>query len=216
MSRVALFAKASLQLRSQVIRRVSVRSSRYMSEVEEPNPSLNTDVPYAGLRPRNGPSVNWYFRHHNSSAAAGSLRIPTLEAIRMEVRAKPHPELNQLVRSSSVEWQPLTEPGISGVFVKVLRFDHASGRAPTIMLKFEPGASYPGHVHPGGEEIFVLEGDIRLGKDRLLAGDYLYTAPLNIHAVHSDGGCVVLVSVPQAVEVLRPKSQRETQRERGA
>jgi anti-sigma factor ChrR (cupin superfamily) len=121
----------------------------------------------------------------------------------MEIRTAPNPKLNQLVRAQSLAWQPLNEPGVSGVAVKVLRFDEASKRAPTILLKFEPGASYPGHIHPGGEEIFVLEGDLRLGKDHLYAGDYLYTAPYNIHAVYSAGGCVVLVNVPQAVEILR-------------
>jgi quercetin dioxygenase-like cupin family protein len=124
----------------------------------------------------------------------------------MQIKVKPDPKLNQLVRSGTIEWQPLSEPGVSGVFVKVLRFDASADRAPTILLKFEPGATYPGHIHPGGEEIFVLEGDIRLGKDRLLAGDYLYTAPGNIHAVQSDAGCVVLVSVPQEVEKLQRKS----------
>lgn len=124
----------------------------------------------------------------------------------MEVKIKPNTKLNQLVRSRAVEWQPLNEPGVSGVYVKVLRFDAAEGRAPTILLKFDAGATYPGHIHPGGEEIFVLEGDIRLGKDRLQAGDYLYTAPGNIHAVHSEAGCVVLVSVPQEVEKLTNKS----------
>ncbi|CAG0988193.1 hypothetical protein MTYP_02135 [Methylophilaceae bacterium] len=124
----------------------------------------------------------------------------------MEVKIKPDTKLNQLVRSSAVQWQPLTEPGVSGIYVKVLRFDAAQGRAPTILLKFDAGATYPGHIHPGGEEIFVLEGDIRLGKDRLHAGDYLYTAPGNIHAVHSEAGCVVLVSVPQEVEKLPRKS----------
>lgn len=49
----------------------------------------------------------------------------------------------------------------------------------------------------------MLDGDITLGKDHLQAGDYLYTAPNNVHAVHSKGGCIVLVSVPQEVEVLR-------------
>jgi quercetin dioxygenase-like cupin family protein len=87
--------------------------------------------------------------------------------------------------------------------VKVLRFDKPSGRAPTILLKLDAGATYPSHVHPGGEEIFVLEGDIRLGKDHLFAGDYLYTAPNNVHAVRSEGGCVVLVSVPQAVQLVQ-------------
>jgi quercetin dioxygenase-like cupin family protein len=121
----------------------------------------------------------------------------------MEIRIKPNLKLNQLVHSSAVEWQPLDEPGVSGVSVKVLRHDEQAGRAPTILLKFEPGASYPAHSHPGGEEIFVLEGDIRLGKDHLRAGDFLFTAPNNAHSVHSEGGCVVLAVVPEEVRKLR-------------
>lgn len=124
----------------------------------------------------------------------------------MDVKTKPDPNLNQLVRSSAIAWQELAEPGVSGVYVKVLRFDASAGRAPTILLKFDAGATYPGHRHPGGEEIFVMEGDIRLGQDRLNAGDYLYTAPGNVHAVKSETGCVVLVSVPQEVEKLARKS----------
>jgi len=118
------------------------------------------------------------------------------------MRAKPNRELNQLVHSHELEWRPLDEPGVTGVSVKVLRFDPATGRAPTILLRFEPGATYPAHNHPGGEEIFVLEGDIRLGKDHLQAGDYIYTAPNNVHAVRSDRGCVVLVVIPEEVEKL--------------
>jgi quercetin dioxygenase-like cupin family protein len=121
----------------------------------------------------------------------------------MEIKVRPNSKLNQLVRSAAVDWEPLVEPGVTGVYVKVLRFDDAANRAPTILLKFDPGATYPSHVHPGGEEIFVLEGDIRLGKDRLFAGDYLYTAPNNVHAVQSERGCMVLVIVPQAVQVIQ-------------
>lgn len=118
----------------------------------------------------------------------------------MDIRIKPEPALNPLVRSRERDWQPLHEPGVSRVAVKVLRFDEASGRASTILLKFEPGASYPAHVHPGGEEILVLEGDLRLGPVYLRTGDYLYTPPLDVHAVFSEGGCVALVSVPLAVQ----------------
>jgi quercetin dioxygenase-like cupin family protein len=114
-----------------------------------------------------------------------------------------NPALNQLVRGRDVPWKPLAEPGIVGVSVKVLRYDAATHRAPTILLKFEPGATYPVHIHPGGEEILVLEGDVRLGKDHLRAGDYLYTAPNNIHAVASDQGCTLLVIVPEEVRILR-------------
>jgi quercetin dioxygenase-like cupin family protein len=109
---------------------------------------------------------------------------------------------NQLVRGQDIKWQPLDEAGVTGVCVRVLRFDEAAGRAPTILLKFDAGATYPAHNHPGGEEIYVLEGDIRLGKDHLHQGDYLYTAPNNRHAVKSDRGCIVLVSVPEEVEIL--------------
>ena len=124
----------------------------------------------------------------------------------MDIRLKSDFTLNQLVRSGSVAWTPLDEPGVSGVHVKVLRFDAASSRATTILLKFDAGASYPAHSHPGGEEIFVLEGDIRLGKDSLQAGDYLFTHPGNSHGVHSTGGCVVLVVVPEEVVKLKPSA----------
>jgi quercetin dioxygenase-like cupin family protein len=113
---------------------------------------------------------------------------------------------NQLIHSNEIEWLPLNEPGVTGIWVKVLRFDKSTMRAPTILLKFDPGATYSVHSHPGGEEIYVLSGDIQLGKDHLQAGDFLYTAPHNIHAVKSVGGCVVIVNVPQAVEILRNSS----------
>ncbi len=113
---------------------------------------------------------------------------------------------NQLIRSSEIEWQPLTaidEDAVSGVYVKSLMFDDAAQRAPTILLKFEAGATYPLHTHPGGEEVFVLEGDIHLGKDHLRAGDYLFTAPDNLHAARSETGCVVFLKAPLATEFVK-------------
>ena len=121
----------------------------------------------------------------------------------MEATSQPTESFTQLVRSDQIEWQPLTEPGVTGVYVKVLRFDKETRRAPTILLKFDPGATYPAHNHPGGEEVFVLEGDLKLGKDHLYTGDYLYTSPNGRHAVRSEGGCVVLVNVPEEVEILK-------------
>lgn len=116
------------------------------------------------------------------------------------------PIIATMVRSQQLEWQPLNEPGVSGVYVKVLRFDEQTRRAPTILLKFDAGATYPAHNHPGGEEVFVLEGDIKLGKDHLYAGDYLYTPPDGKHAVWSQTGCIVLLNVPQEVEIIKAKT----------
>lgn len=112
---------------------------------------------------------------------------------------------NQLVKTDELEWEPLNEEGISGIYVKSLLFDAETKRSPTILLKFEAGARYPLHNHPAGEEIFVLEGDIHLGKDHLFAGDYLFTAPNKLHAVRTDNGCVVLLKAAQEVEIVKKR-----------
>jgi len=111
---------------------------------------------------------------------------------------------NQLTRSNETEWKALTEAGVqtNGIFVKVLRVDKNMQRAPSFLLKFEAGASYPLHNHPAGEEIFVLEGEVRFGADHLRTGDYLYTAPGQTHSAFSKTGCVMLFVVPEEVEII--------------
>jgi quercetin dioxygenase-like cupin family protein len=111
---------------------------------------------------------------------------------------------NYIVRKGEKEWQPLIENGIHypGIAVISLRYDEAKQRSTTILLKFEPGAKYPYHNHPGGEEIFVLSGEAILEKITLSAGDYLYT-PVNFkHSVTTKTGCAMLLVVPEEVEIL--------------
>jgi len=111
---------------------------------------------------------------------------------------------NYIIRSNQKEWNPLIEEGVDtkGIFVKVLRFDEQTKRAPTILLKFEAGSTYPYHNHPAGEEIFVLEGDAIIERERLSAGDYLYTPPNFKHSVESENGCILLLVIPEEVEIL--------------
>ncbi len=111
----------------------------------------------------------------------------------------------QHTKSAEVEWRPLVEPGVKtdGIYVKVLRFDEPTKRPPTFMLKFDPGASYPNHTHPAGEEVFVLDGEVRFGPNSLSKGDYLYTAPGGTHSVFSKTGCIMLFVVPEEVVILK-------------
>lgn len=113
--------------------------------------------------------------------------------------------LNYITRSNESEWTSLVEDGVEtkGIFVKVLRFDQQTKRAPTILLKFESEAKYPYHNHPAGEEVFVLEGDAIIGGQQLSAGDYLYTPPSFKHSVTSENGCVLLFIIPEEVEILK-------------
>lgn len=110
-----------------------------------------------------------------------------------------------IVHSETIDWTPLMEEGVNtkGLYVKVLRFDSIAKRPPTFLLKFDPGASYPNHRHPGGEEVFVLEGEVRFGPHQLVKGDYLYTAPRDTHSVFSKSGCTMLFVVPEEVEILK-------------
>jgi quercetin dioxygenase-like cupin family protein len=108
------------------------------------------------------------------------------------------------VKTAGMEWKPLVENGVdtSGISVKVLRIDLATGRAPSFLLRFEPGASYPYHNHPAGEELFVLSGSCLIEGATLEAGDYLYTPPGSKHAVRTQTGCTILFQVPKEVEIL--------------
>jgi len=112
---------------------------------------------------------------------------------------------NYITRSHQKEWRSLIEPDVNtkGIFVKVLRFNEQTQRAPSILLKFEAGAMYPYHDHPAGEEVFVLEGDAIIGGEKLSAGDYLYTPPGCKHSVKSETGCVLLFIVPEEVEIVK-------------
>lgn len=109
-----------------------------------------------------------------------------------------------IVSSHKMEWQPLIENGIhyKGVFVKSLRYDESTKRSPSILLKFEPGASYPYHNHPGGEELFMLKGSCMVNEAFLEAGDYLYTPANYKHGVTSENGCEFMLNIPQEVEIL--------------
>jgi quercetin dioxygenase-like cupin family protein len=111
---------------------------------------------------------------------------------------------NYIVKAHQKEWQPLIEKGIHypGISVISLRYNEELQRSTTILLKFEPGATYPYHNHPGGEEIFVLDGEAILEETTISQGDYLYT-PVNFkHSVTTKTGCTMLFVVPLEVEIL--------------
>ena len=114
-------------------------------------------------------------------------------------------DINHYIRrKNKIEWQPLIEKGVhyKGISVVSLKYDEAAQRSTSILLKFEPGATYPYHNHPGGEEIFVLSGEAILEDVTLCEGDYLFT-PVNFkHSVTTKTGCTMLFVVPEEVEIL--------------
>lgn len=94
-----------------------------------------------------------------------------------------------VVRGGDADWRAIKVPGIS---VKLLRSDKATGES-TALVRFAPNTRFPAHDHPAGEEVFVVEGEVTIGGDRLKAG----------HGATSEGGCVFLVTLPKPVVFLK-------------
>lgn len=91
-------------------------------------------------------------------------------------------------------------PDAPGVSYKTLR--KGDDGSLTLLLRFEPKAGYPAHRHPGGEEYFVLEGELQdLGKT-WPAGSYIWHPPGSAHRPASAGGATVLVILPNAIEFV--------------
>lgn len=109
-----------------------------------------------------------------------------------------------IIRDDQKVWQPLIEKGIhyTGVSVISLHYNDQRKRSTTILLKFEPGAAYPYHNHPAGEEIYVLNGDVIIEQATLNTGDYLYTPPGFKHSVTTYTGCTLLLIIPEEVEII--------------
>jgi anti-sigma factor ChrR (cupin superfamily) len=109
-----------------------------------------------------------------------------------------------ITRSVTIPWKSLIENGVQyeGISVKSLRFDKATNRSKSILLKFEKGASYPFHIHPAGEEILVLEGSCEIFGETFNCNDYLYTPPTGKHSVTSKTGCVLFLAIPEEVILI--------------
>lgn len=94
-------------------------------------------------------------------------------------------------RAAEAAWQTTDTPGLT---LALLRPQDGGA---SILLRFEKGVAGAEHVHPGGEELVVLSGDITIGGVRLGAGDYLYTPPGEAHAAQAHEDTVLFVSLPK-------------------
>jgi len=67
----------------------------------------------------------------------------------------------------------------------------------TSIVRYEPGATFPAHDHPGGEEILVLDGVFSDEHGDWPVGTYLLNPEGFRHAPFSQPGCTLLVKLRQ-------------------
>ncbi len=81
-----------------------------------------------------------------------------------------------------------TGPGNS---IKILRTDDETM---SMLVRLEPGTTFPKHFHPADEETFVIEGETWFGDIHLAAGDYHLAPKGTTHGeVRTETGCVLLI-----------------------
>jgi anti-sigma factor ChrR (cupin superfamily) len=96
------------------------------------------------------------------------------------------------LRADEGTWRPGPVPGTR---VKLLSMDRMRNSA-TLLMRVDPGARYPPHHHSGGEDCYVISGEIIVAGQRLHAGDFHRAEPHSDHGVlASDTGAEVLLVV---------------------
>jgi len=90
--------------------------------------------------------------------------------------------MERSVRKNDRRWEPASyNPNLKRCVLSEHELGGTSG-----LLKLPKGEKFPAHNHPGGEEVVVLKGELRLGQEIYQVGDYIY-APIN--SVH-DGEAI--------------------------
>ena len=99
-----------------------------------------------------------------------------------------------VIDTARQEWIASPMPG---VWRKPLAREDAEQGHATSIVRYEPGARFSPHDHPGGEEILVLEGVFSDETGDYPARTYFRNPEGFRHAPFSDEGCVLLVKLHQ-------------------
>ena len=80
---------------------------------------------------------------------------------------------------------------------RLLERAHAESGHATSIVRYAPGAEFPRHDHPGGEEFLVLDGVFSDEYGDYPAGSYLRNPIGSAHAPFSRPGCTIFVKLCQ-------------------
>jgi len=112
------------------------------------------------------------------------------ERIKETIAASAPVAASRTVRAHEGTWEPVC-PGIER---KLLWHDRARKRI-TVLIRAQPGAEFPAHLHDEDEESYLLSGDLAFDDLKLNAGDYhLARAGVRHPAGRTIGGCMLLVT----------------------
>ena len=79
---------------------------------------------------------------------------------------------------------------------------HGFGSEHVALMRWAPGTRFQPHSHPGGEEIFVLDGVFQDEHGSYPAGSWLRNPPGSMHRPWSETGCTIWVKTGHLPAVL--------------
>ncbi len=113
-----------------------------------------------------------------------------------------------VVHTADMDWQASPSPT---VWRKRLYLDGpAEAGIVTSVVRYDAGSSFPSHSHPGGEEIFVLDGTFSDEHGDYPPGSYLLNPDGTSHAPFSRDGCTLFVKLRQYAGEGRMQVQMDT------
>jgi hypothetical protein len=98
------------------------------------------------------------------------------------------------LRVEDLPWVPSPAPGVER---RMLHREGGEVAVATSIVRYAPGASFPSHVHGGGEEILVLSGTFSDEHGDHPAGTWLVNPIGTAHAPFSEHGCTLFVRLRQ-------------------
>jgi len=106
----------------------------------------------------------------------------------------------EIHRGGEEDWEVLPDGDIR---VRRLYVDEERNEV-TMLVRMEPGSSYPAHRHGGDEQCYVLEGELNVGNDEVLRkGDFQVCPAGSHHDVQSTRtGCLLLIVSSRDDEIL--------------
>ncbi len=138
----------------------------------------------AGTYVRNPPGSR-----HRPFSRAGCVLFVKLRQIAQDDSAR------VVVDTTKGAWQPY--PGAEGLDMLPL---HPHGRERVYLARWAAGASYPMHRHTGGEEVYVLSGELGDDLGTYPAGTWIRSPVGSRHAPFSKAGAVIYVKSGHLVD----------------
>ncbi len=118
--------------------------------------------------------------------------------IKKEKREKNTGEGFLYVRNDEGEWVEI----MNGVKIKNLHRNPERNYA-TLLVRMDPGATFPDHVHTDTEECYVIEGDLKMGGRVFGKGDYIRAEAHSTHeSISTENGCFLLIAASEENEML--------------